>query len=195
MSQFDGTGEKKRDGGDSGAFRGRRHPFLDRTIDWKEIDKTRGGSEISSELAKDAVGDSGISDRTAMPREVDFEIIGDYDPSSLRIQACVAAVKKLHLDLGKWNVIHDCLTKEYRHAGSHADRAEYGLTGFIDAVNRRLGKAGKIEVKKLTGEKAEQVAQQMKVVNPPLTLSVRVRHASGYFGPKGVCFTPPPAEA
>jgi|AGTN01.1.fsa_nt_gi hypothetical protein len=190
MSQYDGTGEKQRDGGDSGAFKGRRHPFLDRSIDWKEIDKAkaRGGSEL---YGSETAGDSGISDKTALPREVDFEIIGDYDPSSLRIQACVAAVKKLHADSGKWSVIHDCLTKEYRSAGSHADRAELGLIGFVDAVNRRLGKAGKLEVKKLTGEKAEQVAQAERVVNPPLTLSVRVRHAHGFFGPKGVSFTPP----
>lgn len=185
MSQFDGTGEKRRDGGDSGAFRGRRHPFLDRSIDWKAIDKARGGSEIGGS----DIGDANISDRTALPREVDFEIVGDQDPSSLRIQACVAAVKKLPSDSSKWSVIRDCLIKAYRSAGSNTSWAERALTEFIDAVNRRLGKAGGIEVKKLTGEKAEQAAQAEGVFNPPLVLSVRVRHTSGIFGPNNICFT------
>jgi hypothetical protein len=184
MSQFDGTGEKRRDGGDSGAFKGRRHPFLDRSIDWKAIDKARHGSE--------AAGDSGITDRVALPREVlDFELTGDTEPGDLRLQACVAAVKKLSVDTSKWNVIRDCLIKEYRNAGSDPARCQRALIGFIDAVNRRLGKSGKIEVKELTGEKAENVARVEKVSNPPLTLSIRVRHSGGIMGPIGVCFTLP----
>lgn len=181
MSQFDGTGEKRRDGGDSGAFKGRRHPFLDRSIDWKAIDKARQGSDVASDA---------ITDRTALPREVDFEIIGDQDPSNLRVQACVAAVKKLPSDASKWDVIRDCLIKEYRSAGANAAWAERAVMDFINAVNRRLGKAGGIEARKLTGEKAEQAAQAERVVNPPLTLSVRVRHTSGFFGPRNICFTP-----
>ena len=185
MSQFDGTGEKRREGGDSGAFRGRRHPFLDRGVDWKEIDRARHGAEVA--------GDSGISDRTAMPREViDFELTGlDPDPSELRVGACVAAVKKLARDRGKWNVIRDCLMKEYQSAGDDVEKAERMLFGFISAVNRQLGKAGRIEFRKVDGKKAEQIARAENAIDPPLTLSIRVSHPGGYLGPIGVCFTQP----
>lgn len=179
MSNFDGTGEKKRDGGDSGAFRGRRHPFLDRNVDWKKIEKTRYGA--------DAAGDS--TDQTAIPREIDFQITSDPDPRYQRVETCVAAIKQLATNMDKWTVVRDCLIKEYQSGGPEPQNSEKALMSFIGSVNRRLGKAGEINPERLAGEEAERVAAVDKIENPELSLNIRVWHSGGLMGPIGVCFS------
>jgi len=180
MSNYDGTGEKRRDGGDSGAFRGRRHPF-DRRVDWKEIDKKRYGSET---------GDSSLVDRIGMPREVNrFELTNDPDPRFKRVELVVAAVKQLSTNYDSWNTIRDALIEEYKSAGPEPQKSEKQLMSFIGSVNQRLGKAGSINVERLTGEDAAQVARAENVQMPELTLNVRVWHSGGLMGPIGVCFT------
>jgi hypothetical protein len=180
MSQFDGTGEKRRDGGDSGAFRGRRHPFLDRRVDWKEIDKKRLGGESSGD----------VSDRAARPSEISpFELTNAPDPRYQRVEKCVAAVKQLSTNMDRWYVIRDCLIEEYQSAGPEPSSSEKALTSFIASVNRRLGNSGEINVERLSGEPAQQVARAEGLLSPELTLNVRVWHSGGLMGPIGVCFT------
>lgn len=179
MSNYDGTGEKRRDGGDSGAFRGRRHPFLDR-VDWKAIEKAKYGPG----------GDAGFADRIGIPQEVaPFQLTNEPDPRYQRVDACVAAVKQLSTNSEKWYVIRDALIAEYRSAGPDPMVSEKALISFIGSVNQRLKQSGEINVERLTDEQAQHVASVDGVQNPELCLNVRVWHAGGLMGPIGVCFT------
>lgn len=181
MSNYDGTGEKRKDGGDSGAFRGRRHPFLDRVVDWKAIDKARHGIESA---------DAELTDKVGMPREVSpFQLTNEPDPRDQRVGACVAAVKQLSTNLEKWYVIRSAMISEYQSAGPEPRDSEKALMSFIGSVNQRLGKAGEINVERVSGALAEQIAAAENVQKPELSLNVRVWHSGGLMGPIGVCFT------
>jgi hypothetical protein len=181
MSNYDGTGEKRGDGGDSGAFRGRRHPFLDRRVDWKAIDKARHGGET---------GGADFADRIGLPREVaPFQLTNGPDPRDGRVETCAAAVKQLATNTDKWYVIKDCLVSEYQSAGPDPASSERALTSFIGSVNQRLGSAGEINVERVSEEVAAQIAAAESISNPQLSLSIRVWHSGGIMGPIGVCFT------
>jgi hypothetical protein len=185
MSNYDGTGEKRRDGGDSGAFRGRRHPFLDRRVDWEAIDKARHGTESA-----DATLSDNVSDKLGMPREVSpFQITNDPDPRDQRVRACVAAVKQLSTSMDKWYLIRSSMISEYQSAGPDPVMSEKALMSFIGSVNQRLGRAGEINAEKVTGERAEQIAAADSVEFAELCLNVRVFHSGGTMGPIGVAFT------
>ncbi len=181
MSNYDGTGEKKNDGGDSGAFRGRRHPFLDRRVDWKAIDKIRYGSDS---------GSADAADRIAMPREVSpFQLTPGIDPRQQRVSLCVDAVKQLSTNSQKWYVIRDCLVNEYQSAGPEPQNSEKALLSFIGSVNQRLGTAGELGTERLEGAAAKNVAAAEGIFYPELSMNVRVWHSTGMMGPIGVCFT------
>lgn len=181
MSNYDGTGEKRRDGGDSGAFRGRRHPFLDRRVDWKAIDKARHGSESA---------DAELTDKVGMPREVSpFQITNEPDPRDQRVRACVAAIKQLSTSMDKWYIVRNSMVSEYQSAGPDPASSEKALMSFVGSVNQRLGRAGEINVEKVTGDKAEIIAAADGVQLAELCLNVRVFHSGGTLGPIGVAFT------
>lgn len=180
MSQFDGTGEKRRDGGDSGAFRGRRHPFLDRRVDWKAIDRARHGSEVGAD----------VGDRIGMMREVpSFQLTNGSEPCDKRVAACVAAVQQLSTNFEKWNVIRSSMVDEYKSAGPMPPDSERALLSFINAVNQRLGETGEINAENVTKEEAENIAAAENVTYPELSMNIRVWHSGGLMGPIGVCFT------
>ncbi len=188
MSRYDGTGEKPREGGDSADFRGRRHPFLDRRIDWKAIDKARYGNEAA---------EAGLAE-IALPFEIPPEILPEVQPFGANtrsnprdqlIDTCVAAVKLLATDMQKWYVIRDCLIKEYRSAGPDKKKSKKALINFVGVVNKRLGAAGGINIERVIGLLAEQIAAAENVQNPELSVYVRVQHSAGTMGPIGVCFT------
>ncbi len=183
MSNYDGTGEKRNDGGDSGAFRGRRHPFLDRRVDWKAIDKIRYGNDSGA-------ADASAADRIGMPREVSpFQLTSGIDPRHQRVELCIAAVKQLSTNSQKWYVIRDCLVKEYQSAGPDPQDSEKALLSFIGSVNQRLGSAGEIAVEHLEGAAAQNVAAAEGIFYPELSMNVRVWYSAGMMGPIGVCFT------
>ncbi len=185
MSNYDGTGEKRRDGGDSGAFRGRRHPFLDR-VDWKKIEKTRYGADSSG--GADVV--DRIVDQVGIAREVSpFELTMSPDPRFQRVEAVAAAVKQLSTNMDSWYTIRTALIDEYRSAGPDPQKSEKALMSFIGSVNQRIGKGGQINAEKLTDEHAEQVARAENIQFPELCLNIRVWHSGGLMGPIGVCFT------
>lgn len=179
MSQFDGTGEKKKDGGDSGAFRGRRHPLFECGVDWKSIEKARyGGME------------AGLDGLSEIPSEIDFEITG-LDPRHERIQVCIAAVRQLSSNPEMWYRIRECLLEEYRDGGPKRKNARAALLSFVDAVNRRLGSSGEIRIYPLIGLLARNVADAEGVGKPELSVHVNVNHPGGSLGPIGVCFPRP----
>ena len=175
MSKFDNSSEKQKDGSDSAAFKGKRHPFLERGVDWKRIEKKRYGMD----------GDQ-IADSADAPIEI--EITG-LDEKSDRIEKCVAAVKQLYTNPDMWYRIRDCLIAAYREAGPKQKASRKALRNFTDAVNKRLGSSGEIFVDRAIGLQARDIAKIEGVSNPELSAHVSVRHSGGLLGPIGVCFT------
>lgn len=180
MSQFDGTGEKRNDGGDSGAFRGRRHPFLDRRVDWKAIDKARHGGET---------GGAEFADRIGMPREVvPFQLTNEPDPRDQRMRACVTAIKQMSTNQNSWDIVRNSLIEEYQSAGPDPKNSDRALMSFIGAVNRRLKQSGEIHVERVSADIAQQIAAAERVEDPQLCLNFRVWHSGGLLGPIGIAF-------
>lgn len=180
MSKFDGSSEKQNDGGDSAAFRGRRHPFLERRIDWKKIDRARYSGEV---------GDSSAADKIARPSEIpEFELTGFSDPRDERVERCVSAVKQLGTNSEQWYVIRECLLQEYKSAGPKKKNSQRALSSFIATVNKRLGASGEIYADRLIGLLARNVADADGVAKPELSMHVTVRHQTGQMGPIGIAF-------
>lgn len=180
MSNYDGTGEKPNEGGDSAAFKGRRHPFLDRRIDWKAVDRSmRGGESL----------DAGLTDRTDLPQEASLFQLTGLNQGKLGLDACVYAVKNLNVSSEQWYVIRNCLIAEYRGAGPNRKESKKALNRFVNAVNQRLGSSGNISTDPVIGTLADDIARAENVSNPELSMYISVRHATGTMGPIGVCFT------
>lgn len=182
MSRFDGSNEKQKDGSDSASFRGKRHPFLDRSVDWKAIEKARYGkaSDISSSEAS-------IDSVAEVSREVDFEITG-LDEKQERVEKCVAAVKQLHTNPDMWYRIRDYLKDEYREGGPKRKQAKSKLFSFVRNVNSRLGSAGELRLDPLIGLLARNVAKADNVSKPELSVHVTVQYPGGHMGPIGISF-------
>jgi hypothetical protein len=177
MSKFDGGSEKGKESGDSSIFRGKRHPFLERNVDWRKIESSRYRS-------MDA-GLTDSSDRT--PEFAELELTG-FDPAVERLERCVAAVRALNSNQEKWYVIRQCLIDEYREGGPERKKARGALLAFVRAVNSRLGSSGAIHVETLIGVLARRVAEAENVLKPELSAYITVKHSAGAMGPIGVCF-------
>lgn len=176
MSRFDGTNEKQKDGSDSANFRGKRHPFLDRGVDWKAIEKSRyGGMEAN------------LDDIAEVAREVDFEITG-MDAKEDRIEKCVAAVKQLPTNHDMWYRIRDYMIESYKEGGPKKKKAKSALFGFVAKVNKRLGASGEIRLDPLIGLLARNVAKLERVAKPELSVHATVTYPGGHLGPIGISF-------
>ncbi|HMO22173.1 MAG TPA: hypothetical protein PKC98_14550 [Candidatus Melainabacteria bacterium] len=180
MSRFDGSREKKQNARDSASFRGRRHPFMERGVDWKAIEKTRYGG-IEGGL------DTNLDPLAEVAREVDFEITG-MDTKQDRIEKCVAAVKQLPTNPDMWYRIRDYLIEVYQEVGPKKKEAKAALFRFVATVNKRLGTAGEIKIDSLIGLLARNVAQAEKVSKPELSVYVTIRYPGGEMGPIGIAF-------
>lgn len=178
MSKFDGTNEKQNDGSDSAAFKGKRHPFLERDVNWEKVEKARYGGDTG--LIND--GADAMTDASCL------EITG-LSPRQDRIERCVAAVKQLNTNPDMWYRIRDCLIEAFKSKGPKPKNSKKALSSFIDAVNKRLGASGEIYCDRAIGLLARNIAKVEGVSRPELTCHVSVRHAGGRMGPIGVCFT------